>query len=204
MSAQDSPVPASILRRLHGWGRGRVFLPGDLLDLGSRGAIDVALHRLERAGTIRRLARGVYDYPRIHPQLGPLSPSTDEMAQAIARRTKSTVVRSGAAAANLLGLTTQVPGRAVYLTDGRSRVVRVGGREIRFAHASPMTLAGGDTTPGLVLRALRHLGQDAVEPQAIRRLRDALDTDDKAALVRLRFDAPAWLRPLLQDIAEAA
>jgi Aconitase X/Family of unknown function (DUF6088) len=67
---------------IDGWGRGSVFVPGDFLDIGSREAVDLALHRLGRKGTIRRLARGVYDFPKEHPVLGLLSPSADAVARA--------------------------------------------------------------------------------------------------------------------------
>jgi hypothetical protein len=194
----------AILRRLRGWGRGRVFVPADLLDLGSRNAVDVALHRLVADGTVRRLGRGVYDFPRHHPRLGSLKPSTDDLARAIARSSSSTVVHSGAVAANLFGLTTQVPARPVYLTDGRTRTVRVGGRDLRFQHASPKRLVGGDTPAGLALRALWHLGPDGIDSGVLRRLRGQLSDDDKRQLEKLQAASPGWLRPAIADVARAA
>ncbi len=193
---------SKVLRRIRGWGRGCVFVPKDLLDLGAPGAIHVALHRLVRDGHIRRLGRGVYDLPKIHNRLGTLSPSIDDIAAAVARRTGSTIARSGAWAANALGLSTQVPARPVYLTDGPSRTVEIGGRAIRFVHASPSTLTGGELPAGLVLRALRYLTQDGVTDATVRHLRSTLTAKDQAALKRLSPDAPGWMRPILASIAQ--
>src|SRR5258707_2264950 len=96
-------VPAQIMRRMRACGRGsRVFTPSDFLDLGNRAPIDQALSRLARKGTIRRLARGLYDYPRTSSRLGQLSPAPDRVAQAIARKTHHVVHVSGAPAANAL------------------------------------------------------------------------------------------------------
>ena len=78
-------VTQQIVQRATAKGRGAVFTPSDFLDLGSRAAVDQALSRIARAGRLRRVARGLYDYPRIDPQLGPLTPSTDAVAQALAR-----------------------------------------------------------------------------------------------------------------------
>src|SRR6266567_9084283 len=119
-------IDSRILARIHGRGRGSVFVPSDFLDLGSREAIDLVLHRLARKGTIRRLARGVYDLPKQHAVLGPLSPSADTIARALAGRDRTRFQPAGAYAANTLGLSDQVPARAVFLTDGPSRTVKIG------------------------------------------------------------------------------
>src|SRR5271155_2818631 len=113
-----------LLATIHGRGRGSVFVPADFLDLGSREAIDIVLHRLARKGTIRRLARGVYDFPKQHPVLGLLSPSADAVAKALAGRDRTRLQPAGAYAANALGLSEQVPANLVFLTDGPARTVK--------------------------------------------------------------------------------
>src|SRR6202050_3270086 len=130
-------IDSRILARIHGWGRGSVLVPGDFLDLGSREAVDLALHRLTRKGTIRRLARGVYDFPKEHPVLGLLAPSADAVAHALAGRDRTRLQPAGAYAANILGLSEQVPAKALFLTDGSSRTVKIG----------PMTVQLRQTTP---------------------------------------------------------
>src|SRR6266550_4574697 len=115
-------VDSRILARIRVWGRGSVFVPSDFLDLGSREAVDLALHRLVRKGTIRRLARGVYDFPKEHPVLGLHWPSADDVARALAGRDRTRLQPAGAYAANLLGLSDQAPAKAIFLTDGPARI----------------------------------------------------------------------------------
>src|SRR5260370_1727908 len=105
-------VDSRILARIHGRGHGPVFVPSDFLDLGSREAVDLALHRLTRKGTIRRLARGVYDFPKEHSVLGLLAPSADTVARALAGRDRTRLQPAGAYAANILGLSEQRPWKA--------------------------------------------------------------------------------------------
>jgi hypothetical protein len=162
--------------------------------------VDVALHRLAAADKIRRLARGVYDYPKRHPRFGRLTPSTDDIARAIARSTNETVVLSGATTANMLGLSTQIPARPVYLTNGTSRTVHVGKQVIRFRHAAPSRMVGHDTKPGSVLRALRFLGRDGIDDVTIAHLRSILNATDLRGLRKLQPDAPSWMRPIIDNI----
>ncbi|MFN0076326.1 MAG: DUF6088 family protein [Prosthecobacter sp.] len=107
-----------ILKRLRGRGRGTAACPADFLNLGSRAAVDQVLSRLVKKGTLERVDRGVYALPKISPVLGRLSPEPEAVAQALARRGAQRLIPAGAHAANLLGLTTQVPARIEYLTDG--------------------------------------------------------------------------------------
>ncbi len=199
---QRQSVASMAHRRIVGWGRGRVFVPLDLLDLGSRQAVDVLLHRLAAKGTIRNLARGVYDYPKKHDRFGLLTPSADDIARAVARSSQASIVRSGATAANFLGLSTQVPARTVYLTDGPTRSVRAGKLTIRLRHAAPSRMVGGDTTAGLVLRALQFFGQDAIDDAMIAHLRRSLSDADRNALVGLRQRATTWMQPIIARIVD--
>lgn len=180
-----------------------MFVPSDLLGLGDRGAVDITLHRLAKRGRIRRLARGVYDLPKVHSSFGPLTPPVDDIAHAIARATGETIVVSDAAAANRLGVSTQVPARTVYLTAGTTRTIRAGGQSIHFKKVSPKRLAGGDTTSGLVLRALRFLGRDAIDDDVVAQLRSTLTARDRKQLHALRRHAPTWMLPVIGRIVTA-
>src|SRR6516165_9022659 len=89
-------IDSRILASIHRHGRGHVFVPSDFLYIGSREAVAITLHRLARKGTIRRLARGVYDFPKPHPVLGPLSPSAEAVAEALAGRDRTRIQPAGA------------------------------------------------------------------------------------------------------------
>jgi len=197
-------VQGQIRARIRAKPRGSIFVPGDFLDLGGRAAVDKALSRLVRDGALRRVARGVYDRPKEHPRLGALSPSLPAVAAAIARSTGSRIQIPGPQAANQLGLSTQVSARISYLTDGATRAIRVGNREIHFRHASPRALAGAGTGAGLVMQALRHLGRDAITADVISKLRGKLRVDDRKAVAEHVPLAPAWMRPALRAISQRA
>ena len=123
---------------------------------------------LTRRGIIRRVRRGLYDMPRVNPALGgELSPDIDEAGRAIARRQRWKIVPEGAWAANLLGLSTQVPAKIIYLTDGPNKEVPIGRRTIYFKHARPKVMAGLGGKFALVVQALRHLGKEGVGPTEI-------------------------------------
>src|ERR1043166_9611317 len=133
-------VPDRIMNRARAGGRGCVFTPHDFLDVAGRAAVDQALSRLVKGGKLRRLTRGLYDFPKVHLKLGALSPAPDDVAQALARETGSRVQIAGARAANALGLSAQVPAKSIYLTDGPSRRVVLGKRVVDLRHASPKHL----------------------------------------------------------------
>ena len=164
-------IDAKVLYRIRGTGRGSVHVPRDFLDLGSREAVDLALHRLAKKGISRRLARGLYDFPEQHPVLGPLSPSADTIAEALAGRDRTRLQPAGAYAANALGLSEQVPAKAVFLTDGASRTVKVGPMTIQLRRTTPRNMAAAGQLSGLVIQAFRELGKEHVTPARVEHLK---------------------------------
>jgi hypothetical protein len=196
-------VQGKILHRLRTQGRGKVFIPKDFLDLGSRAAIDQSLSRLVRGREIERLGRGLYHYPQMNERLGiPLAPDLDEIADALGRQTGSRVVPSGAVAANRLGLSTQVPARPVYLTDGRTRQGRIGDMVIQLRHAAPKELPVGSRTSAMVFQALRYLGQAAVDDRVVARLRRSLSAEQRQELLADARYTTDWIAEVVRQIAQ--
>ncbi|MBZ5666798.1 MAG: DUF6088 family protein [Acidobacteriia bacterium] len=194
-----------IVARIERLGEGKAFSAKDFLDIASRTTIDVTLAELAQDGEIRRVRRGLYDRPRINPSLGgKLSPDIDEAARAIARRQKWKIVPEGAWAANLLGLTTQVPAKIIYLTDGPNHEVAIGRRSIYFKHARPKALAGLEGKNALVVQALRHLGKENVGPRELAALRAALTPAEKRKLVKDTRFGVDWIYEVAKQIAEKA
>jgi hypothetical protein len=191
----------SIVKRISGLGKSAVFTTSKFLDLGTREAVDKALSRLAVKGTIRRLARGVYDYPKTHPVIGVLSPTPDQIAKALASRDRIRLQMSGAYAANILGLSTQVPAKPVYLTDGPSRTVNVGGWNITFVHKSPRQMVVADRISGLVIQALSYWGRKHVNDTVIQTLQRSLTVDDKKQLAQDIIYAPVWMGAHLRAVA---
>jgi hypothetical protein len=186
-------IDSKVLSRVYGRGRGCVFTPKDFLDLGSRKAIDLALHRLVYKGTIRRLARGLYDYPRIDSELGPISPTIDAVAKALKGRDNIRLQPSGGYAANLLGLSEQVPTKVVFLTDGPARKVQIGKQVITLKHTTPGAMATAGRVSGLVIQALRHIGKNNVDDSILKRLQKNISDEDKEKLLQDVRYAPSWI-----------
>src|ERR1700677_2153466 len=195
-------IDSRILATIHGRGRGSVFVPADFLTLGSREAIDVALHRLARKGTIRRLARGVYDFPKDHPVLGLLSPSADAVARALAGRDRTRLQPAGAYAANALGLSEQVPAKAVFLTDGPSRTVKIGKTTIQLRRTTARYMAAAGRLSGLLIQGLRELGKEHVTPERRQHLKRTIPAHERRELIKDIGLAPAWMHPIFRELAE--
>lgn len=193
-----------IVRRILRFQPGRAFMPKDFLDIATRGTIDVTLAALVRERTIRRVRRGLYDVPRVSATFGGnLSPDIDQAARALARRYNWTIVPEGAWAANLLGLSTQVPAKIVYLSDGPNQTVQIGRRTIRFKHTRPNALGAKSGRSALVIQALRFLGRPSADDILIRRLRELLPDADRRKLVRATRFAPEWIHDIAQKVAGA-
>jgi hypothetical protein len=129
-----------------------------------------------------------------------LAPDVDEVAQALARKTRSRIVPSGAVAANALGLSTQVPARPVYLTDGRTRQVRIGNTVFTVKHAAPKDLPLGSPLSAMVFQALRYLGRDAITEETVARLRRRLSPGEKRKLLADARYATDWVAAVVRQV----
>ena len=201
MEKSKKNIDNKVVSRIYGHGRGWVFTPNHFKDLGSRDAVASALKRHKQSGLIRQLARGVYDYPKIDPELGLLEPSIDDIAQALAGRDATRLQPSGAYAANLLGLSTQVPTKIVYLTDGRPRTVQIGKRQITLKQTTPRNMATAGRISGLVIQALRHLGSRHVDAAIIEAVKKRLSASDRKRLLADIRHAPAWIADIIRKVA---
>jgi len=195
-------IESKALSRIYGKKRGWVFTPAHFLDLGNSASINQALKVLCDRGSIRRLARGLYDYPRKHSKLGPLTPSPEAIAEALAGRDQIRIQPSGAYAANLLGLSLQVPAKRIFLTDGSNRTVNVGNQTITLKRTTPRNMATAGRISGLVIQALRHLGQKNVHNEMLSKLAQRLSAEDREVLMRDIKLAPAWITEIFRDLAE--
>lgn len=202
--SKSQSIEATIIRRVQQHGRGWVFTPKHFLNLGRRRAVDVALLRLKTAGTIRPLARGLYDYPVIDPDLGPIAPSAEAIARALVVRDAIRLQPSGAYAANQVGLSEQVPSRIVFLTDGPTRKVRLGKREIILQRTTPRSMATAGRISGTVFQALRHLGKERIDEDVLAVLRRWLSADDLKVIRKDLVHAPGWIAEVLRPLLEAA
>ncbi len=202
MTKHANSVDAKIADRIQAQGAGWVFTPQDFCDLGTRTAVATALKRAKAVGSIRLLGRGLYDAPRMHPVLGLLWPDIEAVARALERKEGIRLQPSGVYAANLLGLSEQVPAKVVFLTDGSTRSVTVGPTQISLKRTTPRNMAAAGRLSALVIQAFRSLGAAHITPQRIARLRETIAPPERANLLQDMALAPEWMHTHLREIAQ--
>ena len=170
---------------------GALLTAKGLLHLGQRAAVDQALSRLARRGKLLRAGRGLYVRP-VESRYWARAPTPEKVVAGLAELRRETVASHGAAAANALGLTSQVTVRSVYLTSGPSRTLRLGGQSVEMRHAPAWQLVLAGRPAGEILRALAWLGPSKAEG-ALRTLRRTLPASDLQALAKAAPLLPTWL-----------
>ena len=175
---------------------------GKNLDFGTRAGVDQALSRLVKAGTIRRCGRGLYDIPRSHPWFGTLSPDPESAVRAMAARQGIELRPTGAEAANLLGLSEQVPAKMIYLTSGGARrILKIKNLSIELRPGGRRQMAMTARPTGLVVAALRSLGRGHITEARLARLHHDLPEKDRRTLLKDLPLAPAWMHGWLRYLA---
>jgi len=198
-------IEDKLVSRIYGSGRGWAFSQADFADLGSRSAIDLALHRRKREGIIRRVIRGIYDYPRDSKALrGPVSPDMDQVAHALARKFAWRIQPDGATAQNLLGLSTQVPARIVYLSDGPDRSYTVGKTLLAFEHTALKEAGFKLQESRLIVQALKAYGENRITRKIIAQIRKKFDRTLRKRILVDTKTATGWVYAAIQEIAKEA
>ena len=180
-----------VLQHSAGLPEGTPLVAKELLHLGGRAAVDQVLSRLVQRGTLLRASRGIYVLP-VESRYGMRAPSAVKMVEGLANQRGDIIVSHGAAAANALGLSTQVPMRAVYLTSGPSRRLKLGAQMVEFRHAPIWQLIFPGRAAGEVVRALAWLGPEKAR-EAIEKLRTKLPASQLKEVASARPRLPTWL-----------
>jgi hypothetical protein len=192
-------MAARIIEYANGLPEGTPLAAKELLHLGSRAAVDQALSRLTRQGSLMRAGRGVYIRP-IESRFGTRPPVASKVVEAIAAQRGESVAPHGASAANELGLTTQVPVREVYLTSGRSRRLQLGAQVIELRHVPTWQLVLPGRPAGAAIRALAWLGPKRAG-EALRTLQRKLPPSELQAVVGARGRLPTWMAQEVSALA---
>lgn len=178
---------------------GKILFPTDFRGMGTEGAIKMSLSRLVKEDKLDRLSHGIYLKAEYHPSMGKLQPSLEDIAQAIADREKVRIKPSGSYALNRLGLSTQVPTRLVYITDGQARQFTIGRGGIKFKPASPKKFAMTGEISSLLLQALEELGPKQISP-LLNQIKKLVKKEDPQKLNHDLKLAPAWINDLIVSI----
>jgi hypothetical protein len=197
-----TPLVQHILAKANQLPEGSVFSPKEFLHLRNREAVDQAFTRLVKEKTLLRVGRGLYTLP-VQGRFGIRPPSPERLLAALAKKTGETMVSHGATAANRLGLTTQVPIREIFLTSGRSRTLRLGSRVLEIKHAPPWQILLGESSGGVLLRALAWLGPEQAE-EVMPQLHEIIPAQEWEAVTAVRSELPSWLAKTVSRAAQHA
>lgn len=179
---------------------GEIFFAEDFYAYGSPGNIRLTLFRLVNDGILERLAQGIYLKPKRDPLLGTLYPTTEEIVKQIAQRDKARIAPTGVFALYLLGLTTQVPLKAVYLSDGSQREIKIGNRSIQFKKTVPKSFAIKDELLHLIVQAFKEVGQHKVTEEFIEKIKPSVVQLDSQVVQKQVKYAPVWIQKHINNL----
>jgi hypothetical protein len=190
-------IEIQVLNSIKSSPRGTLFFADSFSMLNNPRAVNKALERLVKSGEIERIAQGIYLRPIIDEHIGIVLPSIEEVAFAIAKRDRATIVPTGSYAMYKLGLTTQVPLNIVFYSDTSARKINIGKQTITFKKASSKNLAFVGKVSTLAIQALRSIGKDQATAKEIKQIRDILKNEVPKHLQHDLQLAPVWIRKLL-------
>lgn len=186
-----------------GHGRGWAFSSSDLLEKFSRSQADNLLSELVKQGKIRRVTRGIYDYPKYSELLKQtLSPDIDQVARAFARKFNWRIEVSGESALNMLGLSTQVVAKYIYLSDGPNRSYDIMGTTLEFKKSSLKNIGFKYKESSLIVQALKALGQENVTQSTIRKIREQIDKKMYDKILKDTKTATSWIYENIKEICK--
>jgi hypothetical protein len=190
-----------IIARIRAHGRGFVFttkLFSVLID--DSASVRTALTRLVQKQSIRRLARGLYDLPDVHHKLGKVMPSIEKVIEAIKASDAIEVQPTGAYAANLLGLSTQIPMIIELYTNGPKKTIGIGKQVIILKPTTPKNMIGAGTKAGLILHALRQIGKDNITVEMIEQIKSQIEEKDIKHIKKQIQFAPMWIAKIMRSL----
>ena len=194
-------IENNILNRVYGKGRLWSFSKIDFVDFGEAASVEKALSRLCEKGTIRRVMRGVYDYPKFSKLLNKeLAPDIDQIAHALARKFGWEIQVTGNAALNLIGLSTQVPGRYVYLCNGKSRSYEIGNRVLEFKKQRLRDMDFKYNDSALLVQALITLNKKELDEEESKIIRSYFDVKTQSRILKDTQYATSWVYDLIKKI----
>jgi len=174
--------------------KGAIVFVSDFAGFGTAENVKKVLLRLEKKQLLVRLAHGIYLYPKIDKELGILYPSTESIAEAIAKRDKIRIIPTSIYALQQLGISTQIPMNVIYLTDGAPRKIKVGKRTITFKKTAPKNLAIKNKVLSNIVQGLKELGKENITDEIRQKINQALQKVPVKALKEEILNAPVWVR----------
>lgn len=176
---------------------GEIVFPRDYRGRGTEAAIKKAMSRLVIEGKLRRLSHGIYYIPKVDPVLGEIRPSAEDVAKMIAKKDKVRIRPTGAYALHRLGLTTQVPTKLVYITDGAPKQFRIGKMPVMFKATTHKKLSMKGKISSLVIQALEELNTAEIDSITKEKIKQLLAKEKPNILKHDLSLAPAWINDFI-------
>lgn len=181
--------------------KGEIFFIKDFTEFGNYEAVRKSLQRLAKNNKIKRIAKGIYYLPKEHKLFGIIQPHAEQIAKAIAKRDQARIIATGSTALNLLGLSTQVPLKVVFLTDGSARKIIVGKQTIQFKKTNPKNLSIEHRLSNLVIQALKEIGEKNVTKEQIKKIQIIIEeSQERDTIIENLKNAPIWIQKTLINI----
>ncbi len=197
-----SEIKNKILSRINEKNYG-AFTSSDFVDIDNYKLISKTLERLEDDKTISRARRGVYYITKYNEILGiEESPDINEIALAIARQFNIVIIPSGNYALNIIGLSTQVPSKYIYITNGPYNEYDVGNNKIYFKHSTSREISNIPYKILVSIQALKTLGKDNIDNKIRNKISCFLSNDDKEYINNNNLRITSWIYEQLKKIGE--
>lgn len=197
-------IANQIEKRIESKERGVFIFSSDFVDIATPENVTKVLQRMMKAGKIIRVCQGVYYYPRIDTKygLGVIKPTTTEIALAIAKRDGVDIFPTGSYALHALGLSTQVPANAVFITNGSPRKINIGRKkDILFKHsANAHNFEYKSKEMQLVVAALKEIGKGLATEEELTIIKEIVDRVPENQFKHDLALAPNWIIKLIKTL----
>ena len=181
--------------------KGKIIFSSNFYQYGTDVAIRHAFSRLCKEGFLIRLSAGIYLYPEFDKEIGLIYPSIEKIAKAIAKQEKARIIPTGVYALNALGLSTQIPMRVVFLTDGTPRMINIEGEaSIKFKKTAPKYLSFKSKLMSLIIFALREIGENKATSEQLEKIKNLLQNEKKEIITNDLMLAPAWIKNTISKL----
>lgn len=192
-----------ILNKIENFGPNKIFIANDFFDIAGYETVRSTLNRLVGDKEIMRIMKGVYYKPEYIKLIGEYAaPSVNEVANAIARKYNWTIAPAGNTALNLLGLSTQVPAKWTYISDGRYASFSFGNVTIEFKRRNNGDISKMSTLTAMVIQSIKEIGKDNISQKQIDYLRGKLSEKEKSELLTDSKTTSAWVYEVIKKISE--
>jgi predicted transcriptional regulator of viral defense system len=183
--------------------KGKIFFADEFKKFGSEEVVRITLFRLCNKGLIVRISAGIYIYPKMSKLVGVVYPSVEEVVKQIAKHEKSRIVPTGLYALNKIGLSTQVPMRFVFLTDGAAREMKIAGVKVKFQKTIAKNLSFKGKLTVLVVFALKEIGKNNLQKNELQRINELLSHETKEIILHDSKLVPNWIAEIMLNTLKA-